>query len=163
MLSIIVAASENNIIGNNGDMPWKIKSDLRRFRQLTEGHVVVQGRRTFDSIIQRNGQPLPKRQNYVISRKSVNADDVTTVGGDAFSWLSTLPDEVFVIGGGEIYNLALPWTRRVYLTRVHTWLEGDTTFPNLPNLEWYLAGKPEYHSASTDDQYPFSYLLYERL
>ncbi|MDQ5955429.1 MAG: dihydrofolate reductase [Patescibacteria group bacterium] len=163
MISIIVAASENNIIGNNGDMPWKIKSDLLRFRQLTEGHVVIQGRKTLDSIINQNGRPLPKRQNYVISRTGVSIDGVATIDGDAFSWLSTLSDEVFVIGGGEIYRLALPWARRVYLTRVHTQAEGDTIFPTLSESEWYLAGKPEYHPASTDDQYSFSYLLYERL
>lgn len=163
MLSLIVAASENNVIGSGGDMPWSIRSDLLRFRKLTEGHVVVQGRKTLDAIIIKNGQPLRKRQNYVLSRKNVDIANVTTIGEDAFSWLSTLPDEVFVIGGGEIYRLALPWARRVYLTKVHAHVEGDTTFPDLPKLEWYLAGKPEHHPASTNDQYPFSYLLYERL
>lgn len=163
MLSLIVAASENNVIGSGGDMPWNIRSDLLRFRRLTEGHVVVQGRKTLENIMTRNGQPLPKRQNYVLSRTNVDIAGVTTIRSDAFSWLSTLPDEVFVIGGGEIYRLALPWARRVYLTRVHAYVEGDTTFPDLSESEWYLAGKQEHHSANVNDQYSFSYFLYERL
>mgnify|MGYP000853190884 FL=1 len=163
MLSLIVAASENNIIGNGGDMPWMIRSDLQRFQRLTKGHVVVQGRKTLESIIRQNGRPLPGRQNYVISRSQVDIDGVTIICSNALSRLSALPDEVFVIGGGEIYRLALPWAQRVYLTRVHATLEGDVTFPDLPEAEWRLIGKPERYSASTNDQYPFSYFLYERL
>ncbi len=133
--SLIVAADEQDLIGRgDGDLPWHLPNDLRRFQRLTSGHVVVAGRRTHESIVRRLGRPLPNRFTVVVTRQTglpvvpgvLYQPDVTSAmvaarGIEAFAGRT----ELFVIGGAEIYAQAMPFVDRVHLTRVHTVADGD--------------------------------------
>lgn len=126
MIKAIAAVSENNVIGYQGQLPWECKEDLKFFRKTTIGKTVVMGRKTFESI----GKPLEKRENIVISRKAENIDGVTVIRNpkEIFSWKK----EIFVIGGGEIYNIFLPACKELIITRFHFSTAGDTFFPDIP-------------------------------
>lgn len=128
-VALIVAAAENGVIGHQGRMPWRLPTDLKTFRRLTMGKPVIMGRKTFQSI----GKALDGRRNIVISRQpGFTAADVTVAASLeeavalARSWCGT--DEIMVIGGAEIYRLALPLAARIYLTRVHAQPKGDAEF-----------------------------------
>ncbi len=130
MLSIIVAQAENRAIGLNGDMPWHLSGDLKRFKALTMGHPVVMGRRTWESLPKR---PLAGRRNIVFSQSADFAPEgaeVVRSVNDMFDLLRDSDDEVFIIGGGRIYNMLMPFTQRLYITWVHKeFPEADTFFP----------------------------------
>ncbi len=134
VVSIVVAISENRVIGKNNQLLWHISADLKRFKKLTTGHTVIMGRKTFESI----GQPLPNRLNIVISRGEGAKFDGCTAAKSLAEALEIAPadDEVFIIGGGEVYRQALPIAERIYLTMVHASYEGDTFFPALNPNEW---------------------------
>lgn len=129
IISIIAAMSENRVIGSGGNLPWKIPADLARFKSLTMGHVVVMGRKTFESI----GHPLPGRTNIVLSRtkSSINGCLVAASLPDAIV-AADGEEEFFVLGGAGVFAEALPLAHRIYLTIVHQHYEGDTFFPELP-------------------------------
>jgi len=134
VISIIVAISENGVIGKNNQLLWHISDDLKRFKRLTTGHTVIMGRKTFESI----GKPLPNRRNIVVSRGEgvkFNGCEVARSLTDALEIAST-DDEVFIIGGGEVYRQALPLAGKIYLTLVHANFEGDTFFPSINPQEW---------------------------
>lgn len=160
MISIIVAVSTNNVIGVQGELPWKISDDLKRFKQLTMGKPIVMGRLTWESI----GRPLPGRQNIVITRQpdfSVEGCDVVAspvaaldIAGDA--------EEVMIIGGGQIYDLFLPKAGRLYVTRVHTEIEGDAFFPVIDADSWELVDR-EGFAASDANEFAFEFRTYERV
>ncbi len=137
-ISFVVAAASNGAIGLNGRMPWHLPNDLRHFKNLTWGMPVVMGRKTYESL----GKPLPGRQNVVITRNSnFRAAGVHVVNGiDQVLDLSKTFDvkEVFIIGGGEIYQLFMPIVHRVHLTRINAAFEGDTFFPALDASSWQL-------------------------
>lgn len=159
MISIIVAASTNNVIGVQGKLPWKISDDLKRFKALTLGKPVVMGRRTYESI----GRPLPGRQNIVITRQAgfaAEGCDVVASPQEALR-IAQDPAEVFVIGGSEIYALFLPKARHLYLTRVHAVIDGDAHFPDIDEQDWQLVDA-EFHGASDANQFPFEFRTYER-
>ncbi len=163
MLTIVAAVSENGVIGRNNDIPWRQKTDLARFKRLTTGRVIVMGRKTFESILIRFEGPLPHRRSVVITRNDTfNYPNVEVRGAEYLSTHADTEEEIFVVGGREIYTLALPHAKTIHLTRIHTWIEGDVYFPNLTNEEWMLANF-EHHSASARDTHPFSFLEYERL
>ncbi|HZJ73905.1 MAG TPA: dihydrofolate reductase [Perlabentimonas sp.] len=133
-ISVIVAVADNNVIGANNQLIWRISNDLKRFKAITTGHSVIMGRKTFESI----GRPLPKRHNIVVSRnKDLKIEGCTVVLSlqDALA-LCAQEDEVFVIGGGELYRQALPLASKLYLTRVHKVFDGDTFFPEISMDEW---------------------------
>jgi len=161
-LSIIVAMAENGVIGREGGLPWRLSDDLRNFKELTMGHTVVMGRRTWESI----GRPLPGRQMVVVSRQpdyQASGCQVVTSLDDALEIAQQVDDdEVFVIGGAEIYRLALPRVERFYLTRVHADVEGDARFPALDLVAWRLIESKQ-HDADEKNEYPFSLEVYERL
>ncbi len=126
MISIIVAASANNVIGVKGDLPWRLSDDLKRFKAITMGKPIVMGRKTWDSI----GRPLPGRQNIVITRQTgfvAEGCDVVTSADEAIA-ATAGADEVMVIGGSQVYSLFLPNAERLYLTRVHAEVAGDAFF-----------------------------------
>ncbi|WP_448580583.1 dihydrofolate reductase [Thermaurantiacus sp.] len=138
---LVVAAADNDVIGRDGRMPWHVPEDLRRFRRMTVGHPVVMGRKTFDSI----GKPLPGRHNIVLTRDpSWRAEGVTAVPNLAEAIAAAGLDprarapSIFVIGGAEIYALAMPIATRIELTRVHASPEGDTRFPRPDPGQWAL-------------------------
>jgi dihydrofolate reductase len=136
VLSIIVAMSENRVIGRDGALPWHLPADLKRFKQLTMGHAIVMGRKTYESI----ARPLPGRRSIVLSRNV----DYRPVGVDVVANLQEAlkqtddQQEVFVIGGSSLYRMALPVADRIYLTEVATKLEGDVLFPEFDRNEWQL-------------------------
>ncbi len=126
-LSIIVATSENGVIGRDGDLPWHISDDLKRFKRLTMGHHLIMGRKTFDSI----GRCLPGRTTIVISRNpEFSFDGVQVVNSfDASLEIAHTDDQPFVVGGAQIYDLALPVANTLFLTRVFANIDGDAFFP----------------------------------
>ena len=150
-LSIIVAMANNGVIGRDGGLPWHISEDLKRFKRITMGNPILMGRKTYDSI----GRPLPGRQSIVISRQTDwRAEGVTAVTSlDAALAACGDAEEAFVIGGAEIYRLALPLAGRLYLTRVEADVDGDVRLPEIAWTDWRLAdsqpgepdGKNPYH------------------
>lgn len=153
MISIIVAADLNNTIGSNNDLLWRIPEDLKRFKSLTMGKLCIMGRKTFESI----GKPLPGRRFVIITRdssyKQAGCEVVSSL--DAALALGVLEEEIMIIGGGEIYRQALPFTDKVYLTRVLADFEGDTFFPELPTSEWMATEKSEVLETTEGLKYQF--------
>lgn len=159
LVSIIVATDERGAIGRDGGLPWRLPDDLRRFKSLTLGKPVVMGRKTWDSI----GKPLPGRHNIVITRDAQRAFDGATVVNSLPAALAAAGDvqETCIIGGAEIYRLALPHTDLIHLTRVHATLEADTYFPVLVPGEWDEEVL-ERHPADDRHAFPFSYVVQRR-
>ena len=164
-LAVIVAAAENGVIGRNNSLPWHLPEDLRYFRRVTMGKPIVMGRRTFESI----GRPLPGRTNIVISRNpGYSAGGVRLAASldEALAMAEHVArtdgiGEVVVIGGAEIYALALPRANRLYLTRVHASVEGDALLPSLDWRQWREVSR-ERHAAAGDNPFDYSFLVYER-
>lgn len=157
-LSLIVAVAENGVIGRDGDLPWHISADLKFFKETTTGHPIIMGRKTHQSI----GRALPGRKNIVISRDPDFAVDDVVVVGDLDSALAAAGDaaEVMVIGGAQIYALALPRADRVYLTEVHVTADGDTLFPDLDRGVWRETARVDH--AADGDTPAFSFVTLER-
>jgi dihydrofolate reductase len=141
-ISIIVAASANNVIGADGGLPWYLPEDLRRFKKTTMGKPMIMGRATFESI----GRALPGRRSIVLTRQrdfdAEGCEVVPTI--DAALASAGNADEVMIIGGGEIYRQFLPMADRIYLTRVQAEINGDTSFPELDMSEWDVVAVEEY-------------------
>jgi len=158
--SLIVAMSENRVIGRAGRLPWRLSADLRHFQQLTMGHTIIMGRKTFESI----GRPLPGRKSIVITRQRDYQPPGVRVATslDEAERLAAGDSEVFYIGGGEVYRQVLPRIERVYLTLVHATVTGDTCFPEFPPDRWQLARRTD-HTADEKNDFPFSFLVYERV
>lgn len=158
-LSLIVAMARNRVIGRDGDLPWHLSADLKRFRKLTTGHAILMGRKTYDSI----GRPLPQRRSIVITRNAdYRPDGVETAGSleDALS-LVRGDSEAFIIGGGTIYEQALPLADRLYVTLVEAEIDGDTTFPAIDPSQWRLVSE-ETHEADAKNDWPYRFLIYDR-
>ena len=158
MISLIVAASENGVIGRDGNLPWRQSDDLRRFKAVTMGKPIVMGRKTWESI----GRPLPGRQNIVVSRQpglEIEGADVVASPAEAVD-AATSANEIMIIGGSEVYALFLPLADRVYLTRVHADVEGDAWFPALGD-DWRLVSD-ERHAADDRNEHDMSFRIYER-
>ncbi len=166
IISLIVAVSDNNVIGNQGELPWRIPADLKHFKNLTMGHCLIMGRKTYDSI----GKPLPGRSTIVLSRST----DRTSLPNDVYlsNELSQAVaisletpamqhEEIFVVGGGEIYQLALPIADRIYVTRVHTIVAGDAYFPEIDMEYWKLASE-KMRKADEKNNYDCHFQIYER-
>ncbi len=138
--SLIVAVADNGVIGNDNQLPWRISADLKYFKQVTMGKPIIMGRLTYESI----GKPLPGRSNIVVTRNIAwQAEGVERAGdfSEALAIAKKIADdsgleEVMIIGGATIYREALPQADRLYLTRVHTEVDGDAFFPDLDINEW---------------------------
>lgn len=133
-ISLIVAMDKRGLIGRDNGLPWHLPNDLRHFKEVTMGKPILMGRKSYESI----GRPLPGRQNIVLTRDSqwqADGVDVTTSLEDALALAGTA-EEVMVIGGAEVYALALPMAKRLYLTRIDAEFEGDTWFPALDLKQW---------------------------
>lgn len=159
MISLVVAAARNGVIGRDGGLPWHLGDDLRFFKALTMGKPLIMGRKTFESI----GRPLPGRRNIVLTRREdfeAAGCEVVAAVEDALAAAGAV-EEIMVIGGGEIYRLFLPLAERVYLTRVETEVEGDTRFPPLEPDEWEALSS-ECFAAGERNDYPFTVITYER-
>jgi dihydrofolate reductase len=158
-VSIIVAISANNAIGKNNQLLWHLPADLKHFKEITSGHTIIMGRKTYDSI----GRPLPNRRNIVITRKTdLQIENVEIVNSlqDAISLCET-EDEVFIIGGAEIYKNSISIANRIYLTTVHQEYEADVFFPELNKDEW-LETYQEHHAADEKNSVAYSFSTLER-
>ena len=162
-ISLIVAASENNVIGRDNELPWQLPDDLKRFRRLTEGHPIIMGRKCHESI----GRPLPNRENIVITRQDEYVSEGCTVVGSLHEAIKNAVDtgaeEAFVIGGGEIYNHALleDLVDRVYFTQVHAEVDGDIVFPEIDTEVWNEVSTEE-HPADDEHTYAFTHHIFDR-
>ncbi|HEY4234096.1 MAG TPA: dihydrofolate reductase [Lacipirellulaceae bacterium] len=160
-ISILVAVAENGVIGRGGKLPWHLGDDLKRFKQLTMGHTIVMGRKTWESI----GRPLPGRRNVVVSRQAGLPADGAEVVSDLDTALRIAEaagdDETFVIGGAEIYRLAISRADRLYVTRVLAEVEGDTYLRDFPPPNWR---EIESHQCAADakNDYAQSFEILER-
>ncbi len=157
IISIVVAAAENNAIGKNNQLMWHLPNDLKFFKNITWGMPVIMGRKTFESV----NKPLPGRFNIVITRQTGwKADDVivATDLNDALAKAAeTNCKEVFIIGGGEIYKQAMEITNNIYITRVHAVIEGaDTFFPAIDESKWQLVSNEDFES-DLKHQYAYSF------
>lgn len=158
MISIIVAVAENGVIGGNNSLLWHISEDLKHFKDLTTGHPVVMGRKTFESL----GRALPNRTNVVITRQAAEFPGCTVVHSfEEAVALFPPEEEVFVIGGAQIYARALPVAGRFYLTRVFHAYEGDTLFPAWDRTQWRLVASERFAHGATFP-HPFAFERYER-
>lgn len=165
IVSIIVAAAENGVIGRDNDMPWRLSTDLKRFKALTFGKPVVMGRRTWDSI----GRPLPGRPNIVVTRDSgfraeganivASLEEGIALGQELAGDMGV--GEVCIIGGGNIYAQALPLADRVHLTRVLASIDGDTHFPAIDPQIWSTVWQEDI-PAGEKDSHPTRYFVYEK-
>jgi dihydrofolate reductase len=158
-VSLIVAMSEDRVIGRSGGLPWRLPADLKRFKQLTMGHHIVMGRKTFESL----PRMLPGRTSVVITRQPDYQPQGALVAHslDQALQLAAADDEVFVIGGAEIYQLALPHANRIYMTRVHAKVDGDTQFPDFDEDQWTFA-RNERHARNEKNQYDYSFQVYDK-
>ena len=160
IVSLVAAMAENRVIGHSGGLPWHLPKDLQFFKKLTVDHTVIMGRKTFDEV----KRPLANRRNVVITRNpAFRPHGVTVVPSleEALA-LGATEDEVFVIGGGEIYRLALPRADRIYLTVVHAVVEGDTWLPEFEGSAWVLENEAR-HEADAKHAYPFTFRTYSRI
>ena len=161
MISHIVAVSENNIIGVKGNLPWDIPEDMKFFRNKTKGRAIIMGRKTFESL----GHPLPHRLNVVVTKtknyvapKAVATDSITEAIKICQSYADEYGEEIFIIGGGEIYQQSLDLVDRIYLTRIHKSFEGDTRYPVLNPKDF-----KETKCRPRTKPIPFSFLIYDRI
>lgn len=163
MISLIAAADENNVIGQDNAIPWYLPNDWKYFRAKTKGHPIIMGRKTYESI----GRPLPDRLNIVVSRNPDFAAGGCLVVGSLHDALELAKreetDEIFVIGGQQIYELAMPIADRIYLTRVHAHIgAGHAHFPAIPFDEWKETSRED-HPADDKHPFPFSFTVLERV
>jgi len=159
MLTIIAAAAENNALGKDNQLVWHLPDDFKRFKKLTSGHHIIMGRKTFDSF----PKLLPNRTHVVITRQdNFRKEGVLVVNSlDRAIELSTEDPQPFVIGGGEIYKMAMKLADEIELTRVHGTFEADTFFPEIDENQWKLVSE-EFHEKDEKHNYAFTYLTYER-
>ncbi|MDA0375774.1 MAG: dihydrofolate reductase [bacterium] len=165
-ISIIVAASENNVIGRDNSIPWHLPDDLKYFRKRTEGHPVIMGRKNFESIVAALGNPLPNRSNIIVTRDSAYEAVGCLVSSSLqeaimYGHKDNDKEEIFIIGGGEIYRQALDLCNYIYLTRIHAWIAGDIFFPAVDTNVWEEVERED-HLADTAHKFSFTYLTYKR-
>lgn len=159
MLTIIAAAAENNALGKDNELVWHLPDDFKRFKKLTSGHHIIMGRKTFDSF----PKLLPDRTHVVITRQDhFRKEGVLVVNSlEAAIELAAADPQPFVIGGGEIYKMAMKLADKIELTRVHGSFEADTFFPEIDENQWKLVSE-EFHDKDEKHHYAFTYLTYER-
>ena len=166
-LSLIVAIADNGVIGRGGKLPWRLGSDLRRFRKLTMGHPLIMGRKTFEAI----GKPLDGRDSIVVSRKTVSlALNSHVFGASSLEEALTIArgqakarrvKEAFVIGGAKLFDAALPHADRIYLTRVHASPEGDVSWEPALGGAWHEVSRED-RPASDRDEFPVTDVILQR-
>tara|TARA_B100000900_G_scaffold247198_1_gene210272 strand:+ start:965 stop:1453 length:489 start_codon:yes stop_codon:yes gene_type:complete len=159
-ISIIVAKSSNNVIGNEGNLPWHIPEDLKNFKSLTMGKPMIMGRSTFESI----GKALPGRKNIVMTRdKKYQANDISVAHTlEEALIMCDGAREIMIIGGGEIYKLFFGMVNRIYLTNVEKHIDGDVFFPDIDLSKWKMIRKEEY-PLNTERKIGFNLEILERI
>lgn len=165
-LSLIAAVARNGVIGDGDKMPWHLPADLRYFKVMTQGKIVIMGRKTFESI----GKPLPGRLNIVITRDSTwSAEGVKVVSGldnaievGEGQALIDGVEEAVIIGGAQIYAQSLSIVDRLYLTQVEAEPEGDAHFPEIDYSQWQELGRQSFPAGDQPNRYPYSFIVYDR-
>ncbi|CAM3637931.1 dihydrofolate reductase [Flavobacterium chungbukense] len=159
MIIMIAAAAENNALGKNNELVWHLPNDFKRFKSLTTGHHIIMGRKTFESF----PKPLPDRVHIVITRQENYKPEGCIVVDSIEKAIAICPEneDNYIIGGGEIYNLALPFTDIIELTKVHHTFEADTFFPKLNKSEWVLVESEE-NFKDEKHLYDYTYETYIR-
>lgn len=164
-ISLVVAVDNQNGIGRDNQLLWHLPNDLAHFKRITSGHTVIMGRKTFESI----GKPLPNRKNIILSRHAPTAQ--SAIESEKLIYCASLDqalslvqeeDEVFIIGGGNIYAQSLAMADYIYLTRVDVTLDADTHFPELPPEQWNLVSRED-HVADDRHSYAYSFIELERI
>jgi dihydrofolate reductase len=156
MISLIVAIASNNVIGKDNELPWYYKSDLKYFKDITTNHTIVMGRKTFDSIIARNGKILPNRKSVVVTRnKDFKYADVSVIHNIKDFLKQDFKEEIFIIGGYEIFKESLPYVDKLYITHIDKDYVGDVYFPEYK--------KDDFRLISKKDDGELSFCVYERV
>ena len=158
-LSIIVAFDENRLIGKENGLPWHLPADLKHFKSITMGHHMIMGRRTFESI----GKPLPGRVSVIVTRqKDYKVEGCVVVNSldEAVQYCKN-QEEVFIIGGAQIFECAVPLASKLYITKIHHQFEGDTHFPEINNFDWVEIEKV-LHKADEKNEWDYSFINYIR-
>lgn len=156
--TIVVAISENHVIGKDNQLLWYMPADLKHFKDITSGHTVIMGRKTYESV----GKPLPRRRNIIITRQTITIEGCEVVNSIETA-LSLCKDEaeVFIVGGAEIYKQAMSLTDRIYLTIIHKEFEGDSFFPEINASEWKEVFRED-HQPDEKNPLPYSFITLER-
>lgn len=159
MISIIASIGKNKELGFRNQLLWHLPDDLKNFKEITSGHAIVMGKKTFESI----GKPLPNRKNIILTRDKNSKADGCIIAHSVNDVLDLIKDEdeTFVIGGGEIYKLFLPLADKLYLTEVETSLKADTFFPEFDKTGWILKSSIK-HSKDEKNQYSFAFNVYDK-
>jgi dihydrofolate reductase len=158
-ISIVASIGKNNELGINNKLLWHLSDDLKNFKEITTGHTIVMGEKTYESI----GKPLPNRRNIIITRikdYEKAGCEVAHSPEDVLK-LTENDNEIFIIGGGQIYKLFLPIANKLYLTEVDTSLEADTFFPKFNQDDWNLVSST-HHPKDERNEYSFSFNVYEK-
>ena len=160
-ISAIVAMANNRVIGKDNDIPWYLPADLKYFKKITLGHHIIMGRKCFDSI----GRPLPKRTNVIVTRNPFYVSSGCLVTHSLEEALEVAEEnhetEAFIIGGAQIYELAMPIIDRLYLTEVDIEVSGDVLFPELDMEDWTLVSE-EAHKADEKNEYDYVFKVLEK-
>lgn len=157
MITLIAAAAENNALGKNNDLIWHLPDDFKRFKAITSGHYIIMGRKTFESF----PKPLPNRTHVIITRqKNYNPENCIVVNSlEKAIEICPKDEDIFVIGGGEIYQQSIAIAHKIELTRVHSTFEADTFFPEIDTTIWKLV-QEEFHPKDEKHLYAFSFQTY---
>lgn len=163
-ISLIAAVSKNNVIGKNNDLPWHLPDDMKYFMQTTKEHYVIMGRKNYESIPEKF-RPLPNRTNIVITRRkdfhAPNCKVVNSVDEGIALAKQANQNELFIIGGSEIYKLGLPLADRLYLTEIDAVIDGDTYFPEIRKHEWQEVSR-KHHETDARHAFAFDFVIYSR-
>lgn len=164
IISMIAAVSENKVIGRNNDLPWHLPDDMKYFMQTTKGHCVIMGRKNYESIPEKF-RPLPNRVNIVVTRqKDFSAPEclvVHSLNQALEAAAENGPEEVFLIGGSEIYRQGFPLANRLYLTEIKAFIDGDVYFPSFNSSDWLEASRIN-HPADARHAFSFDFVRYNR-
>ena len=161
MINLIVAKASNNVIGAKNDLIWHLPNDLKHFKNLTSGHPIIMGRKTFESL----GRPLPNRTNIVVTRdKDWQAENIEKEFSleKAIESAKKINEDIYIIGGGNIYKQAMEFADVLYITEVHHEFEGDTYFPEIDEEIWEEVARENFMK---DEKHPYaySYVTYKRI
>ncbi len=161
MISLLVAMDRNQLIGKNNDLPWRLPADLAYFKRVTMGHTIIMGRKTYDSI----GRPLPGRENIIVTRDtSYKAEGCKVIHSieEIVKMNQQTDQELFVIGGAEIFKEILPHSDRLYITEINKEFEGDTYFPAFEKDKWKVTSR-EQGIKDEKNPYDYTFLVYEKI
>jgi len=154
--------ARGGVIGKQNDLPWYLPADLKRVKELTTGHAIIMGRKTADSIVARIGHGLPNRKNIVITREGTYDHDGFVTAHTIEDALRLADGDVFIFGGAQVYELAMPYVEKLYITAVHADIDGDVYFPAYNKDEWRETARDE-HKKDDKNQYDFDFVELERL